>query len=137
MRQFVKVPHVLLDLDETDIIKYTLIAILRYRKGNGRQIKVTLNTLSKITGLQPRQLTNNINRLIQTGLISRKQSIHGNNEFGSNMYTLDYDDNKAFEPILWDIVYSEKLPITAKVGYCKIYRSANKKTWKLYADRTN
>lgn len=146
MIQFAKVPHKLLELKverdgktvvENDAVKYTLIALLYYRQNDSKTIKVKLSTLTKITKLSTKQITRNINKLMEYNLISRKQEIHGNNEFGCNVYTLLYQEVDDYTELPFEIIKNKKLPVTAKIGYCIIKREANKQTCKLYTTRAS
>jgi len=130
-RQFAKVPHKLLDLKENNTVKFTLIALLHFRQGNSKKIKVTLATLSKIVGIRERQLTKYMNKLIEHGLISRKQTIYGHNQFGSNEYELVYNDDNGYTKIDFAIAYNAKLPISARIGYCFLKRYSNKTNCKV------
>lgn len=145
MAQFAKVPHQLLKLKverngkevtESDAVKYTLIALLYYRQNNSKTIKVKLETLAKITKVSTRQITRNINALIDHSLISCKQKIHGNNEFGCNVYTLLYQENDDYTELPFEIIENDTIPITAKIGYCVIKKETNKQTSKWYVKRT-
>lgn len=144
MAQFAKVPHRLLELKverngkevpENDAVKYTLIALLYYRPKNSNTIKVKLSTIAKVTKLSTRQITRNINKLIDYKLILRKQEIHGNNEFGCNIYTLLYQEKDDYTELPFEIIKNKHIPITAKIGYCAIKRAANKETGKWYGKR--
>lgn len=145
MAQFVKVPHRLLELKverngkemaESDAVKYTLIALLYYRQKNSKTIKVKLKTLAKITKVSTRQVARNINALIKHKMILCDQEIHGNNEFGCNIYTLLYQEEDDYTELPFEIIENATIKITAKIGYCVIKKEANKQTGKWYGKRT-
>jgi DNA-binding transcriptional regulator YhcF (GntR family) len=144
MAQFAKVPHRLLELKikqngkeapENDAVKYTLIALLYYRSQNSNTIKVKLSTIAKVTKLSTRQITRNIKQLIAHKMISRKQKLHGNNEFGCNIYKLLYQEEDDYTELPFEIIENKNIPITAKIGYCVIKRAANKEIGKWYGKR--
>lgn len=145
MTQFAKVPHRLLQLKiekdgkefaENDSVKYTLIALLYYRQNNSKTIKVKLETLAIMTEVSTRQITRNINKLIQHKLISRKQEIHNNNQYGCNIYKLLYQEDNDYTELPFEIIKNKNIPITAKIGYCVIKREANKQMGKWYGKRS-
>jgi hypothetical protein len=124
MTQHVRVPYALLDLDESNETKYVFIALLRFRSGYSKNIKVSLKRLTEVTGLKPRQLTNHINRLIDRRMILRKQTKHNDGHYGCNTYTITCEESK-FAAIPMKIAFHERLSVSAIIGYCVLKRYIN------------
>jgi len=123
-KRHVNIPYTLLDLNEANETKYMLIAILRFRSGSSKKIKVSLAKISEVTGLKGRQLTKHINKLVQHEMISRNQTKYSSGEYGCNTYTILCDE-RYFAEIPWEIAYSNTLSVWAKIGYCIMKRFIN------------
>ncbi|MHC1745535.1 MAG: hypothetical protein AB9895_00105 [Negativicutes bacterium] len=116
-----RVPYQLLDLVESNETKYIYLALLHFRSGQSKQIKVSLRKISELTSLKARQVTKHINTLIQSGMVSRKQIKYSSGEYSCNTYTLLCDE-RHFAEVPWKIAYSNNLSVHAKIGYCVLKR---------------
>lgn len=126
MKQHVRVPYQLLDIDIVNEAKYVFIALLRFRSKYNKNIKVSLKQLSKIAGLGVRQLTHHINSLVNNRILSRKQIKCKDGNYSCNIYTIICDESK-FAEIPIEIAFHEKLSAGEIIGYCVLKRYINLK----------
>ncbi|MEG6585426.1 hypothetical protein [Dendrosporobacter sp. 1207_IL3150] len=120
-RRHIRIAYDVLDKKVANEAKYVYMALLRFRSGNSKNIKVSIAKLSEVTGLKGRQLTKHINTLIKYKVISRYQNKHNDGNYGCNTYSILCNE-EYFSEIPWEIASNKELSKWSMIGYCIMKR---------------
>ncbi|CAH1056824.1 hypothetical protein [Paenibacillus pseudetheri] len=120
----VRVPYSLLELNIPNESKAVYIAIMSFRIGNKKTIKVSMNSIAYIAGLKERRINHHITELCRHNMLSRKQINFGVSAYGCNTYTIQCDE-KRFAEIPWCIAYEKQLKASSLIAYCIMKQHTN------------
>lgn len=135
-RQHIRVPYGLLDLNIANEAKRVYLALLYYRSGTNKQIKVKIQTIAERAGLKERQVKKHLQALCDTNILSRRQVIHGKNAWGCNQYTIQCDET-YYAAIPYEIAFDKNLSAMELVLYCILKRHTDliKPDFKCWMDK--
>jgi DNA-binding IscR family transcriptional regulator len=136
LKQHVRVPYVLLDLNITNGAKKLFIALLYFCGGKSKQIKVTLKKIAERAGLKERQVKNHIRTLCEHHILMRKQISYGECAWGCNTYTILCNET-YYAKIPYVIAFNPNLSAHALLTYCtmKRYTNLNKQDYICIVDK--
>ncbi|MFC5405525.1 hypothetical protein [Cohnella soli] len=135
-KQHIRVPYELLDLSIAHEAKKVYFALLYFRDGAKKQIKVKIQKIAVRSGLKERQVRKHIRTLCDSNMLSRKQIIHGKEAWGCNEYTIKCDET-YYAAIPYEIAYDERLSALELMTYCtlKRYTDLNKQEYSCRMDK--
>lgn len=123
-RRHLRIAYDVLDLEISNEAKYVYMALMRFRSGTSKNVKVSIAKLAEATGLKGRQLTKHVNTLVEHKVISRYQNKHNDGNYGCNTYSILCNE-EYFSEIPWEIANSKKLSKWSMIGYCIMKRFTN------------
>lgn len=135
-RQHIRVPYDLLDLIIANEAKKVYLDLLFFRDGAKKQIRAKIDTIAKQTGLKERQVKKHIQSLCDANILSRKQIIHGKDQWGCNEYTIKCDET-YYAAIPYKIAQDKRLSALELMTYCTLKRhiDLNKQEYRCWMDK--
>ncbi|OBZ14632.1 hypothetical protein A8L34_11975 [Bacillus sp. FJAT-27264] len=135
MKQYIKVPYAILDLNVSIQCKCVYLALMRTRSGSSKQIKVKLGTIARNAELQIRQTGMHLATLCDQNVLSKKQ-VSYKGYYGCNTYHILCDESK-FAQLPYPIAWHEELTAYDKIAYCvmKRYTDLNKGNYTSYLSK--
>lgn len=123
--QYLKMPYdLLINRELGNNIKMIYLALLYFRNGVNKKIKVPLEKISALIGIKKRQLINHLNILVENNIISRSQENRQSGEYICNTYTILVNESHfALIPVAIAVNY--ELSANAKIRYCIMKRFSN------------